>query len=165
MVRLAILFLFVSMLLGAITATDASSSSERPMLWETTTHMIFDKVVDPEKSKWTSSAGPPQTLQLCLLPFRPKAGEVPNANINCWFSKVADRGERISRIRICTNEFGVRSKTKITGIETENYFALKLDTDMRDQNGKLLKELILLEAGRMLGECPPDMKVHKPFSD
>lgn len=134
------------------------------MLWETTTHTVFDKVADPENSKWTSNVGPPQTLKLCLLPYRPKAGKVPNPEINCWYSKVADRGDTISRVRICTNEFGVRSTTRITGIETEDYFDLRLVTDMRDRNGKLLKESVLLEAGRKLGHCPAEMEVHKPFA-
>ncbi len=165
MKRILALVLGLLIVSAAAVSPGASLPSERPMLWETTTHWVFDKVVDPENSKWTSSAGPPQTVRLCLLPYKPKKGKVLNPEVNCRYSKVADRGETISRVRICTNEFGVQSTTRITGIETEDYFDLRLVTDMRDRNGKLLKESVLLEAGRKLGDCPADMKVRTPFSD
>jgi hypothetical protein len=151
------------MSIAATMALARTTALEPPMLWETTTHMVFDQVVDPEKSQWTSTAGPPQTLQLCLRPYRPYVEKVPKADANCWFSKVADRGEKISRVRICTGEFGVRSTTRITGIETEDYFDLRVVTDMYDRNGKLLKHSVLLEAGRRLGNCPPDMPIHRPY--
>jgi hypothetical protein len=165
MISVGIRVLGLSMSGAATMALGCTTVSEIPMLWETTTHTVFDKVVDPAKSKWTSNAGPPQTLLLCLLPYRPKVGKAPKADINCWYSKVADRGEMISRVRICTGEFGVRSTTKITGIETEDFFDLRLVTDMHDRDGKLLKQSVLLEAGRLLGKCPPDMKAHKNFEE
>ena len=160
MTRLSQLLMCASIALAAMMAINAAASSGRPMLWETTTHLVSYKVVDPNYPGKSSTAGPPQTRELCLLPYKPKVGKVPNTDVDCRYERVDDRGEKISRLRICTSEFGAQFKTRITGIETESYYDLRLVTDLRDRNGKLLTQVVMLEAGRKLGECPPGIEVH-----
>lgn len=132
------------------------------MLWETSVQIVHDEVTDDGNPGWVSTAGSPKVTLLCLAPFRPKARQQPTEGKACRYSRVADRGNRVERTRLCTSDFGRTSVTQISGIETSDWFDLRLITDLRDSEGRLLKQTVILEAGRKLGECPPGMQVHVP---
>jgi hypothetical protein len=141
----------VSIILAA--PQSATTVVDKPMLWESTTQIVSDTLHDKNYKHWTNTTGPPETSQLCVLPYRPKVGKVPTLG-NCSYSKVINRNGRILRKRICTNEFGIKWETKITGLETSNHYEFRLASKMKSKNGELIKETIMIETGRLIGDCP-----------
>ncbi len=154
-----VIFLLIAAL-TPIAVAGVDDGKVAPKLWDTRVETVSHRLYDNQRKGWQNRTGQSLTNQLCLLPYKPKPGKVPLADADCRYTKVADRGERVTRRRVCTNEFGIRWETGITGTETATHYDLRQSTVVKDRSGRKLEDELIRETGRMVGDCPAGMRVH-----
>lgn len=135
---------------------------DKPMLWDTTTQTVSDKLLDPGyANKWFSKVGPPEVRRLCLKPYQPRLGKVQRKDVDCRYTKVSNREGKVFRRRICNGDPPSSFITIITGKETADAYDLLQVTTVRNDRGKKLWISELRETGRRIGECPAGMPVEQ----
>ena len=138
----------------------SSLADDKPMLWETTTQTVSDKLFDPDyANKWFSKVGPPEVRRLCLKPHQPRLGKVQREDQDCRYTKVSNREGNVFRRLICNGDPPSSFITIITGKETADAYDLLQVTTVRNDRGKKLWISKSRETGRRIGECPAGMLV------
>ncbi len=145
---------FAAMLcVGAVPA-----SEDKPMLWDTNVVLVSENYKDGRpKGKW-SNPGP---KKLCLRTFRPKVGAIDKDGADCRYTRVSRRGIKIFRKVICVGYPSGSFETVVRGTETDDAYNTRLVTTLRDDNGKLVSVVEVLETGQRIGECPEGMPVER----
>jgi hypothetical protein len=140
----------------------SSVFDDKPMLWETTTQTVSDKLIDPSyANKWFSKVGPPETRRLCLKPYQPRLGKVQRKDVDCRYTRISSRQAKVFRRRICNGDPPSSFITIITGKETADAYDLLQATTVRNDRGKKLWISKLRETGQRIGECPAGMRVEQ----
>ena len=140
----------------------SSVADDKPMLWETTTQTVSDKLLDPGyANKWISKVGPPEARRLCLKPYQPTLGKLQRKDVDCRYTKISSREGKVFRRRICNGDPPSSFITIITGKETTDAYDLLQVTTVRNDRGKKLWISKLRETGRRIGECPAGMAVEQ----
>ena len=116
----------------------SSVADDKPMLWETTTQTVSDKLLDlGYANKWFSKVGAPEARLLCLRPYQPRVGKVQRKDVDCRYTKVSNREGKVFRRRICDGDPPSSFITIITGKETADAYDLVQVTTVRtDQIGR-----------------------------